>query len=161
MPLDTARPGRGSNHEYHPGSQTVRRTAIRPTRVAFANPNGLSLFVAPRGLAWNSSNSLSIGRFPYDPLDRTVEAPFVEDDDLVVTFQPGCVAAGFSVIDLHTTLSGEIVQVFTSDDLIHEFKFPKLFLGVVSTAHPIVRILISEAADDYGDVTYDDFVCVR
>lgn len=128
---------------------------------AFANPNDVFLFVAPGGLFWNSSNSLSVGRFPFDPLDAQVEAPFVEDDDLTVTFQPGCSAAGFSIIDSATSLPGENVQFLASDDLIHESQFPRSFLGVVSTGRPIVRIRISEAAADGDDVTYDDVVCVR
>lgn len=127
----------------------------------FASPNGVSLFVAPGGLFWNSSNSLSVGRFPFDPLDPQVEAPFVEDDDLTVTFQPGCSAAGFSIIDNGTSLPDEIVQFLASDELIHESRFPMRFLGVVSTGRPIVRIRISEAAADGDDVTYDDVVCVR
>jgi len=124
-------------------------------------PNDVPLFVAPGGLFWNASNSLSVGRFPFDPLDAQVEAPFVEDDDLTVTFQPGCSAAGFSIIDADTSLPGEIVQFLAADDLIHESQLPRSFLGVVSTGRPIVRIRISEAAADGDDVTYDAVVCVR
>lgn len=132
-----------------------------PNGFAFSNPNHLSLYVAPRGLAWNPSNSLSVGRFPFDPLAREAESPFIEDDDLLVSIDSGCSAVGFSLIDNDTDLPGETVVVITADGLSHQFTLPRTHLGVVSTARPIVRFLISEAADDYDDVTYDDFVCVR
>jgi hypothetical protein len=131
--------------------------------VAFSNPNSLLLFIAPGGLPWNATNSLSIGRFPFDRLPHTVESPFIEDDDLVATFEPGCSAAAFSVIDKGALFfADESVQFLDAEgQLIQRTGFPQTFLGVVSPARRIARIVISEANNDGDDVTYDDFACIR
>jgi hypothetical protein len=130
--------------------------------VAFSNLNGVSLFVAPGGLFWNPTNSLSIGRFPFDPLDRESEAPFIEDDDLVATIEPGCAAVAFSVIDKEFFSTGDFVQFFDPEGrLITAVPFPERFLGVLSRSRRIGRVVISESANDGDDVVYDDFVCVR
>jgi hypothetical protein len=127
-----------------------------------SNPNAVPLFIAPAGLFWNPTNSLSVGRFPFDPLDQTVEAPFIEDDDLGVTFEPGCLAAAFSVIDKGERSAEDFIQFFDAEaQVIQRVAFPQAFLGIVSRVRAVTRIAISEAAGDSDDVTYDDFVCVR
>jgi hypothetical protein len=56
----------------------------------------------------------------------------------------------------------DLIQAFdASGGLIRSVAFPQAFLGIVSASRVIARILISEAANDSDDVTYDDFVCVR
>jgi hypothetical protein len=99
----------------------------------FSNPNGVLLYIAPGGLFWNPTNSLSIGRFPFDSLDQTVEAPFIEDDDLVATFEPACSAAAFSVIDKGAFSADDFVQALdAAGGLIQRVAFPQAFLGIVS-----------------------------
>jgi hypothetical protein len=130
--------------------------------IVLSNPNSVSLFLAPGGLPWNPTNSLSVGRFPFDPLPREVEAPFIEDDDLVITFEPGCAAAAFAVIDKGFSLGDDLIQFLDPEgQLIQRVTFPQAFIGVVSPVRPIARITISETADDFDDVAYDEFVCVR
>jgi hypothetical protein len=151
-----------------PFGDTIRgRTPIDGLRYAgrgivFSNPNRVPLYIAPGGLFWNPTNSLSVARFPFDSLDYTLEAPFIEDDDLVAAFEPGCSAAAFSVIDKGQLSADDLIQAFdASGGLIRSVAFPQAFLGIVSASRVIARILISEAANDSDDVTYDDFVCVR
>jgi hypothetical protein len=131
--------------------------------VVFSNPNNLPLFIAPGGLPWNETNSLSIGRFPFDRLPHATESPFIEDDDLVATFEPGCSAVAFSVIDKGVLLfPDEFVQFLDAEgQLIQRAGFPQTFLGIVSPVHRIARVVISEASNDGDDVTYDDFACIR
>jgi hypothetical protein len=154
--------------DARPFSDTIRgRTPFDGVRYAgrgmvFSNPNSLPLYIAPGGLFWNPTNSLSVGRFPFDSLDQTLEAPFIEDDDLIVTLEPGCSAAAFSVIDKGQFSADDFIQALDAGGgLIQRVAFPQTFLGIVSARRAIARILISEAANDVDDVTYDDFVCVR
>ena len=137
--------------------------------IVFSNPNNLPLYIAPRGLVWNPTNSLSVGPFPFHPLGKDeIAAPFVQDDDLAVTFEPGCSAVGFSVIDKGDILLENFVEFIDTDG--HQLRllsFPRAFLGLVAPVRPdrvqvrIGRLLISEAADDGDDVTYDNFICIR
>jgi serine/threonine protein kinase len=136
--------------------------------IVFSNPNNLSLYIAPRGLVWNPTNSLSVGPFPFHPLDKLIEAPFIQDDDLAVTFEPGCSAVAFSVIDKGDVLFGNFVEFIDIDG--HQLRlvsFPRAFIGLVAPLRPdgvqvrIGRLVISEAADDGDDVTYDNFICIR
>ena len=136
--------------------------------VVFSNPNNLSLYIAPRGLFWNPTNSLSVGLFPFHPFDKDIEAPFIQDDDLAVTFEPGCSAAAFSVIDKGDMLFDNFVEFIDTDgQRLRLVSLPRAFLGLVAPVRPdgaqvrIGRLLISEAGDDGDDVTYDDFICIR
>jgi hypothetical protein len=130
--------------------------------MVLSNPNAVPLYIAPGGLWWNPTNSLSVGRFPFDPLAQESEAPFIEDDDLVVRFELGCFAAAFSVIDKGSFSADDFVEFLDVEGgLIQRVAFPRTFLGIVSRVRAIGRISISEAANDADDVTYDDFVCVR
>jgi hypothetical protein len=130
--------------------------------MVLANPNAVPLYIAPGGLWWNPTNSLSVGRFPFDPLAQESEAPFIEDDDLVATFELGCSAAAFSVIDKEAFSPDDFVEFLDLEGgLIERVAFPRTFLGIISRVRAIFRISISEAANDSDDVTYDDFVCVR
>lgn len=154
--------------DARPLTDTIRgRTPFQGLRyasrgVTFANPNGMSLYIAPGGLPWNPTNSLSVGRFPFDSLDQRAEAPFIEDDDLIVSFDPACSAVAFSVIDKGAFSPDDFVQFLDSDGgLMERAAFPPTFLGIVSRVRAISRIVISEAGNDVDDVTYDDFVCVR
>jgi len=62
--------------------------------ITFANPDGHPLFIAPGGLFWNESNSLSVGQFPFD--DNAGDA---NDDNLVVKLKPPSIAVGFTLVD--------------------------------------------------------------
>jgi hypothetical protein len=126
--------------------------------ISFSNPKGVALYIAPGGLPWNNaSNSLSIGAFPYDPNSDD------EDDDLIVTFAPPVVAAGFSLIENDPTDQGEFVQFLdVRGDVIREVALPlgDAFVGIVSVDRPIAVMRIEEARDDGDDVAYDDFFFV-
>src|SRR5262245_9314326 len=68
--------------DARPVSDTIRnRTPFDGQRyasrgVVFSNPNSVPLYIAPGSLPWNPTNSLSVGRFPFDPLDQALESPF-------------------------------------------------------------------------------------
>jgi hypothetical protein len=119
------------------------------------------LYIAPGGLFWNASNSLSVLRFPYDPA-----VPLINDDDLIVTFNPPCVAVGFSFVDNNSNTADEFIQfIDTNAAVVAQVGFPpdftsfRAFLGIVSLDRPIAKIKIVEGADDGDDVNYDDFIC--
>lgn len=129
--------------------------------VTFTNPMAYPLYLAPGGLFWNASNSLSVGRFPWDPA-----APlFFLDDDLYVSFDPPCVAACLTLVDASVG-KGSYVQFLAADQsLVASVDFPpdfasyRAFAGIVSTGTPIVAINVVEAANDGDDVNYDDVTC--
>ena len=132
--------------------------------VFFSNPRNYSFYVAPGGLFWNPTNSLSVGRFPFD---SGSEGPEDAADDLVVNLEPGCLAAAFSVLD-KGDIFFDFVRFFDHRDrLLRLVGFPRSFLGMVAPISPslevyrIHRIEISEAADDGDDVVYDNFICIR
>jgi hypothetical protein len=131
--------------------------------ITFSNPiSDYPLYIAPGGLYWNDSNSLSVGRFPFDPAPQI----FHEDDDLEVSLDPPCIAVGFTLVDNGAWRSDEHIQFIDSDGaVVTQVGFPSdykpyhAFIGIVSTDRPIGMIHIEEAADDGDDVNYDDFVC--
>ena len=129
--------------------------------VTFSNPNSYPLYISPGGLFWNASNSLSVGRFPFDPYKPNI---FNEDDDLIITLDPPCVAVGFTFVDNGTRLTDEFVQFIDSKgNVVEQVGFPsdftsyRAFVGIVSLDHPIATINIVEAPNDGDDVNYDDF----
>lgn len=131
----------------------------------FSNPRNYPLYIAPGGLFWNPTNSLSVGRFPFGPAD---DGPVDADDDLTVTLEPGCLAAAFSVIDKAETGFEDFVEFFDHEGRrLRRLSFPRTFLGMVAPVTPslvqyrISRIVISEGADDGDDVTYDNFICIQ
>ena len=133
--------------------------------VLFSNPRNADLFVAPGGRTWNPTNSLSVGRFPYDSgSDGSPDS----DDDLAVTFEPGCSAAAFSVVDKGHIGFDEFVEFLdTEGRLLRVVSLPRSFLGLIAPVRPdlarvrIGRIRIAEGANDGDDVTYDNFICIR
>jgi hypothetical protein len=138
--------------------------------ISFSNPNGYPLYVAPGGLFWNESNSLSIGALPfdstYDVSPRT--EPFNVDDDLIVTFDQPQTAVGFTLVDNGTWYADEYVQFLDSHgEVIAQMGLPKdyisyrAFLGIVSLEIPIFSIKVVEALNDVDDVDYDDFIFVK
>jgi hypothetical protein len=139
-----------------------------PIGFTFASPHGYPLFISPGGLFWNESNSLSVGRFPYDPaFDEPTGTPLQTHDDLVVTLAHPCGAIGFTLVDNEQTdLAGEFVQFIDADGgIIAQVSLPpnfdshRAFVGIVSVDRPVASIKILEAANDGDDVNYDDFTC--
>ncbi|MHC4588308.1 MAG: dockerin type I domain-containing protein [Planctomycetota bacterium] len=130
--------------------------------IIFSNPNDYPMFVAPGGLFWNASNSLSIGAFPFDPQQPN---PFRDDDDLVVTLDPPCQAVGLTLVDSDANQPNESIQfidaqghVVVQAPLPPDFTDFRAFIGVVSPDQPIAAVNIVEAADDGDDINYDDFI---
>jgi len=128
--------------------------------IIFSNPNDLPLYIAPGGLFWNTSNSLSVSFFPFDVGNDT-------DDDLVVSLDPPARAVGFTLVDNATFQQDEFVQFIDSKgDVVHQVALPfnfrafRAFLGIVSVNRPIATINIVEAANDGDDVDYDDFIFI-
>ena len=124
----------------------------------FSNPDGDNLYVAPGGLFWNASNSLSVAQFPFDD-----NADDGNDDDLVIDLDPARVAVGLTLVDNGS--HDEFVQFFDADDgLITQVAFPddftefRAFLGVVSPDRPIAKVKILEMGFDGDDVDYDDII---
>lgn len=125
--------------------------------VIFSNPNGYPLYIAPAGLFWNSSKSLSVGRFPGDPLYP--KAPEYEDDDLVMTFSTPVRAVGFDLID-STNPSIEFKDsngnIIATTGLSSEYTSYRTFIGIVSTNSTIKEVNIIDEGNDGDDVNYDD-----
>jgi hypothetical protein len=129
--------------------------------ITFTNTNDYPLYVAPGGLFWNASNSLSVGRFPWDPAPRA----FNHDDDIRVAFDHPCVAAGLALVDAGE--GGDYVEFLTGDGSVlsapafpADFTSYRAFVGLVSTYTAIAAINVVEAAYDGNDVNYDDVICV-
>jgi hypothetical protein len=126
----------------------------------FSNPNGYDLYVAPGGLFWNESNSLSVAQFPFDD-----NADDGNDDDLVVDLDPARIAVGFTLVDNGShdewieflDADGEIVDRVNMPGDYTEFR---AFAGIISPDRPIARIRVVELAFDGDDVDYDDFILV-
>ena len=125
--------------------------------ITFSNPNGYPLYIAPAGLFWNLSKSLSIGRFPYDPLSPA--APEYEDDDLVMNFSTPVRAVGFDVID-STKPTIEFKDsngnIIATTGLSSEYTSYRTFIGIVSTNSTIKEVNIIDEGNDGDDVNYDD-----
>jgi hypothetical protein len=128
--------------------------------ITFSNPNDYNLYIAPGGLFWNESNSLSVRQFPFDD-----NADDGNDDDLVVDLDPARVAVGFTLVDNGS--HDEFIQYFDAENnLIDQVNFPgnftdfRAFIGKVSPDQPIAKIKIVELAFDGDDVDYDDFILV-
>ena len=126
--------------------------------IYISNRNADPLSVAPGGLFWNPTNSLSIARFPFDPAPRPTRD---EDDDLTIDLNPGCTAAGFGIID-GTAATGEYADFLDmSGALIARLPLGGSFVGLVSVMRPIARIEIYEHANDGDDTNYDAITCYR
>lgn len=130
--------------------------------IIFSNPNAYLLYIAPGGLFWNASNSLSVRQFPFDS-----NAADDTDDDLVVSLIPPATAVGFTLVDNYTFQQDEFVQFIDPiGDVVQQVTFPsdftpfRAFLGIVSVDRPIAKINIVEAANDGDDVDYDDFIFI-
>jgi hypothetical protein len=131
--------------------------------ITFSNPKGFLLYITPGGLSWNTSNSLSVGQFPYDPNGSKNET----DDDLFVTLDPPVVAIGFTLVDYSTYNQDEFVRfVDINGNVIKQLPLPqpsstsRTFVGIISVDRSITRINIAEDATDDDDVNYDDFIFV-
>lgn len=128
--------------------------------VRFSSPDGFDLFIAPGGLFWNTSHSLSVGKFPYG---TEPNAP----DNLNVTLSVPATAVGFTLVDNGGPRDDESVQFLDQNgDIIQEVDLPadftsyRAFVGLVSSPRWIASVRIIEA-DDGDDVNYDDFIIVR
>jgi len=131
--------------------------------ITFSNPKGFLLYITPGGLFWNTSNSLSVGQFPYDPNGSKNET----DDDLFVTLDPPVVAIGFNLVDYSTYNQDEFVRfVDINGNVVKQLPLPqpsstsRTFVGIISMDRSITRINIAEDANDDDDVNYDDFIFV-
>lgn len=138
--------------------------AYRAKGISFANPRGNPLFLAPGGLFWNLSNSLSVGSFPSDTASSK---PWGDDDALTATLSPPCKAVGLTLIRHRFQRPDEFIR-FTdaSGSQVVRVSFPenfapyRAFVGVLSADRPIAQIEVAEVAGDRDDVSYDDFVCL-
>ena len=129
------------------------------TGISFASPTGIDLYIAPKnssapdGTIWNLSNSLSVGRFPYDP------APGGDLDSLTVKFTQGQSAVGFSLVGSTSQFaefydaSNHLILTVNSPTA---YAFNRKFYGVVSTGASIFCIKVIDNVSG-NDITYDDF----
>jgi hypothetical protein len=125
----------------------------------FSSPQNYDLFIAPGGLFWNPSNSLSPGGFPFDSGPRPDFD--VGEDDLIITLDPACVAFSFRILDLGATNSNEYVKFYDQlGNIINKQQSLSKFIGIVSQENPISEVVIKENPNDNDDITYDDFSCV-
>jgi len=135
----------------------------------FGSPGAYPLFIAPGGLPWNASNSLSVGRLPYE--SDTTQSATDDADSLVVSLSPGCAAASFQMLDIGIGANGtaspadSVKFLDASGKVVQQAAFPRdytsyrAFVGVVSTTQVVTTILVAEAAHNGDDVDYDDFRC--
>ncbi|MDD5772379.1 MAG: hypothetical protein PHX78_02820 [bacterium] len=125
--------------------------------LTFSNPQGYPLYIAPGGLFWNTSKSLSVGNFPFDP-----QQIYYQHDNLIITFNTAVKAVGLDVIDsMKPTFqfkdpNGNIIA---TANLSGEYTQYRAFMGIVSTGAPIKEInIIDEPPSDGDDVDYDNIV---
>ena len=135
----------------------------------FASPGGYPLFIAPGGLFWNASNSLSVGRFPYQT--DTSQSATDDADSLLVTLSPGCAAVSFELLDIGIGANGtaspadSVKFLDASGKVVQQAALPRdytsyrAFVGIVSTTQVVTTILVAEAAHNGDDVDYDYFRC--
>ena len=128
--------------------------------IIFSNPNDYPLYISPGGLFWNPSNSLSVGRFPFDPYYPYI---FENDDDLLISLDHPSVAVGLVLVDNGSRRTGEYVQFLNAEgNLIEQVGLPanymlrRAFIGIVSPDQPVATIFIVEAPNDGDDVNYDE-----
>lgn len=127
--------------------------------VTFHAPQGQDLFVAPGGLDWNETNSLSVGRFPSDPF-----YPRENDDDLVIVFETPVSVVGFEIIENIPGNDNEYIDFLDEkNEIVIRVSMPpdycslRAFVGVISQKNPIKKVIVSEAANDNDDIAYDSF----
>ena len=135
----------------------------------FASPGNYPLYIAPGGLFWNASNSLSVGRLPYG--SDTVSTGGPDADSLRVTLNPGCAAVSFQLIDIGIGANGtasaadSVKFLDAGGNVVRQVAFPKdytsyrAFVGLVSKTQVVATILVAEQAHNGDDVDYDDFTC--
>jgi hypothetical protein len=138
----------------HVGRPPLQGNHYAALGITFASAAGHSLYVAPGGLFWNSTNSMSVDFFPY-------EAGSDANDSLVINLTPPCSAIGFSLVD---AAGGQSVQfldssgaVITQTGMPSEYTPYRRFVGIVSTDRPVAQISVIDPANDGDDVDYDDF----
>jgi hypothetical protein len=145
------------------GREPFDGTTYASQGITFSNPNAFDLYIAPGGLFWNESNSLSVFQFPYDD----AADPETTDDDLVVELDPPATAVGFTLVDNDSQDPEEFIQFIDADgNVVAEVGMPgnfsefRAFIGIVSEDSPIAMINVVENGPDGDDVNYDDFVFV-
>jgi hypothetical protein len=131
--------------------------------ITFSTPDEQPLYIAPGGLDWNASHSLSVGQFPFD-----TNAHDETNDSLLVTINPPAIAVGLTLIDNVTYQKDEFVEfkdvhgaVVRQIALPQDYTSFRAFVGIVSVGHPIAAINIAEAPDDGDDINYDDLILVQ
>lgn len=130
----------------------------------FSNPNGDPRYIAPAGLSWNESNSLSVARFPFEGDEPPIS--YGNHDDLGVLFNPTCAAVGFTLVDNASFRLTEYVEfldasgaVIAGTFLPEDVEPYRAFIGIVTPDRPVAAINVAEDADDGDDIGYDDFDC--
>lgn len=132
--------------------------------VIFGNFANYSLFIAPGGLFWNQSNSLSVGCFPFDN-----SVPYYNNEDsLIIVFDPPVKAVGFEIIDNGSRNFSEYIDfqdvngvTIRTTALPEEYTQYRTFIGIKSLSRPIHKIFVYEDANDGDDINYDDIVFYR
>ncbi len=123
--------------------------------VVFSNPNNYAFYIAPGGLFWNDSKSLSVGRFPNDP--KFPKSPEYEDDSFVITFDTPKKAVGLESIDggrdvQFRDINGAVISTWN----FQTYAAYRGFVGMVSPNNPIKSVNIIDLANDGDDVNYDN-----
>lgn len=139
------------------GAQVFNSGHYAGKGVTFSNPQRYPLYIAPGGLFWNSSKSLSVGNFPFDPLQN-----YFQHDNLVITFNQEVKAVGLDVIDSMKPIiefkdsSGNKIS---TANLSGEYTQYRSFIGIISNGSLIKEInIIDEPPNDGDDVNYDNII---
>src|SRR6266446_5711054 len=138
----------------HVGRPTLQGNHYATLGITFYSAAGHSLYIAPGGLFWNSTNSLSVDFFPYEGGGDT-------NDSLVINLTPPCRAIGFSLVDAGGGQSVQFLDssgaVITQTGMPPEYAPYRRFVGIVSTDRPVAQINVIDPANDGDDLDYDDF----
>ena len=121
------------------------------------------LYLAPGGLPWNESNSLSVFRFPYDPCCGSDN-----EDSLLVVLDPPVLAVGFTLVDVSTRTVTETIQFLDADGLVitetavpSDFVPMRAFIGLISPDQPIAAVNVVDDPEDGDDIDYDTFIFIQ
>ncbi len=128
--------------------------------ITLSSPAGYPFYIAPGGYFWNSSVSLSVLRFPFDP-SAGPAGDFNNDDSLNMLLSTPQKAVGFTLVDAGGLLAIEFLDA--AGGVIHRLDNPPLpqftsfraFFGLVSTNRLIAKVRIVDAPGNNGD----DFDC--
>jgi hypothetical protein len=137
----------GGGHVALTGQEFLGQGIRFASRLPVSDPQS-HLYVEPPA-AFSSSNYLSIGRRPFDPLAGG------DDDSLIIDLSQSVNAIGFRFVD-NAGGAGESISIRGSGGVLYTHpSIPEVFFGVV-TDQPITQVVVTESPSDADDMGYDN-----